>query len=65
MRNIAVALGNLLGNFMGNMKKDIPVGNEVAQETIYEDVINALEKRKSHPSKIVSEHVEWALLQRA
>lgn len=64
LRNIAVALGNLLGDLMGNLKKDIPVGNEVAQETIYEDVINALEKRKSHPSKIVSEHVEWALLQR-
>jgi len=54
LRNIAVALGNLLGNLMGK---------KTSQEKIYEEVINVLEEKKSHPSAIVREHVEWALQQ--
>lgn len=65
LRNIAVALGNLLGNLVGNLTKDMPAGNKTSQENIYEEVINVLEEKKSHPSIIVREHVEWALLQRA
>ncbi len=55
LRNIAVALGNLLANL---------VGKKTSQEKIYEEVINVLEEKKSHPSTIVREHVEWALQQR-
>jgi epoxyqueuosine reductase len=65
LRNIAVALGNLLANLVGNLTKDMLVGNKKFQENIYEEVINVLEEKKSHPSIIVREHVEWALLQRA
>ncbi len=65
LRNIAVALGNLLANLVGNLTKDMLVGNKKSQENIYEEVINVLEEKKSHPSIIVREHVEWALLQRA
>ena len=55
LRNIAVALGNLLGNL---------VGKKTSQKIIYEEVINVLEGKKYHPSTIVREHVEWALQQR-
>jgi len=64
LRNIAVALGNLLANLVDNLTKDMPAGIKISQENTYEEVINILEEKKSHPSTIVREHVEWALQQR-
>ena len=50
LKNIAVAMGNLLGNLADD-------------ENISQSIIRILEGKKSHPSEIVREHVEWALLQ--
>jgi len=50
LRNIAVALGNIAVN--SNIKND-------ANKTI----IKALMEKKTHPSEIVKEHVEWAIKQ--
>ena len=64
LRNIAVALGNLLGNLVCDLTKDMPVGNKTSRENTYTEIINVLEEKGSHPSIIVREHVEWALQQR-
>ncbi|MEE8233613.1 MAG: hypothetical protein V3R41_02925, partial [Gammaproteobacteria bacterium] len=61
LRNIAVALGNLLGN----LAKSNTVGNNSNQLIVHEEIIQTLEEKKSHPSAMVREHVEWALLQYA
>ncbi len=47
LRNIAVALGNLLNKSESNKQ----------------EIIRALNKKSTHPSEIVREHVEWALQQ--
>lgn len=61
LRNIAVALGNLLGN----LAKSKPVSNNSNQLISHKKIIQVLEEKKSHSSEMVREHVEWALLQYA
>lgn len=51
LRNIAVALGNILSELQNNPE----------QETIRQKINQALHKRLSHPNTIVREHVEWAI----
>jgi len=54
LRNIAIALGNLLRDLV----KDKAVDGETPR-----NITHVLEEKKSHPSALVREHVEWALLQ--
>ncbi len=61
LRNIAVALGNLLSN----LAESKPVGNNSNQLISHKEIIQVLEEKKSHPSEMVREHVEWALHQYA
>ncbi len=56
LRNIAVALGNLL--------RDL-VENKAANKLNPRNIIRVLEDKQSHPSELVREHIEWALLQSA
>lgn len=55
LRNIAVALGNLMGHLMGGVMAN--------QEINIDEIKHVLEEKKSYPSAIVREHVEWALQQ--
>ena len=55
LRNIAVALGNLIGN----MAKGETIDANKSQP-----IIDILEEKKSHSSEMVKEHIEWALQQR-
>ena len=54
LRNIAIALGNLLSDLLASKSPD---------QDRHKEIIRVLEEKKSHPSEIVREHVEWALLQ--
>ena len=54
LRNIAVALGNLIRNL---------VENKTVDKVATQDITHVLEKKKSHASELVREHIEWALLQ--
>ena len=54
LRNIAVALGNLLRDLL---KK------ETIDKVFSQNIIRVLENKKSHSSKLVKEHIEWTLLQ--
>ena len=56
LRNIAVALGNLIRNL---------VENEAVDDETSRNITRALEDKRSHPSALVREHIEWALVQRA
>ncbi len=55
LRNIAVALGNLLGG-----QSDSQINNQADNLAAIKQV---LEDKKSYPSAIVREHIEWALQQ--
>jgi epoxyqueuosine reductase len=54
LRNIAVALGNLLRNL---------VEKKTVDKLISRNIIRILEDKRSYPSGLVREHIEWALLQ--
>jgi len=54
LRNIAVALGNLMRNL---------VENKTIDEETPRNITRVLEEKKSHASELVREHIEWALLQ--
>ncbi|MCK5667595.1 MAG: tRNA epoxyqueuosine(34) reductase QueG [Gammaproteobacteria bacterium] len=54
LRNIAVALGNLIRNL---------VENEAVDDETSRNITRALEDKRSHPSALVREHIEWALVQ--
>ena len=56
LRNIAVALGNLLRDLLEN---------ETIDKVFFQDIIRVLEDKRSHSSELVKEHIEWALLQSA
>jgi len=56
LRNIAVALGNLLRDLLEN---------ETIDKVFSQDIIRVLEDKRSHSSDLVKEHIEWALLQSA
>ncbi len=56
LRNVAVALGNVLGNAND-------AGKAVSVE-MTAGIIAALNERLEHPSALVREHVRWALAQR-
>ena len=56
LRNIAVALGNLLLDLLEN---------ETIDKVLSQDIIRVLEDKRSHSSELVKEHIEWALLQSA
>lgn len=59
LRNIAVALGNLAKAIQNNLAPDVGMSTE----DNYQQIVNALEEKKRHPSTILREHIEWALLQ--
>jgi epoxyqueuosine reductase len=54
LRNIAVAMGNLMRNL---------VENKTIDEETPRNITRVLEEKKSHASELVREHIEWALLQ--
>ncbi len=54
LRNIAIALGNLMRNL---------VKNKTVDKDTFHTITRVLEKKKSHTSKLVKEHIEWALIQ--
>jgi epoxyqueuosine reductase len=54
LRNIAIALGNLIGNMAKGETIDV---------NISQPIIDVLEEKKSHSSEMVKDHIEWALLQ--
>lgn len=56
LKNLAVALGNLLSD---------QVDNRAADKLNLKNIILVLEDKKSHASELVKEHIEWALLQSA
>jgi len=56
LRNIAVALGNLLRDLLEN---------ETIDKVFSQNIIRVLENKRSHSSELVNEHIEWALLQSA
>lgn len=59
LRNIAVALGNLARK----MIEDQSLTTSISQQSDYQKIIQSLEEKRSHPSAMVREHVEWALHQ--
>ena len=52
LRNIAIALGNLLCEL---------VENKAIDKITSRNIIRVLEEKRSHPSELVREHIEWAL----
>ena len=52
LRNIAIALGNLLCDL---------VENKAVDKITSRKIIRVLEEKRSHPSELVREHIEWAL----
>ncbi len=54
LRNIAVALGNLMRSL---------VENETVDKETPRNITRVLEEKRLHASELVREHIEWALLQ--
>ena len=54
LRNIAVALGNLMRHLVENKAVDKDTSRKITR---------VLEEKKTHPSKLVREHIDWALRQ--
>ena len=54
LRNIAVAIGNLMRNL---------IENKTIDKATSRNITRVLEKKKLHASELVREHIEWALLQ--
>lgn len=54
LRNIAVALGNLMRSL---------VENETVDKETPRNITRVLEEKRLHTSELVREHIEWALLQ--
>lgn len=54
LRNIAVAMGNLIGDL---------VEKKTADTVIVKNIISVLEEKKASASSLVKKHIKWALLQ--
>jgi epoxyqueuosine reductase len=62
LRNIAVALGNVLCKRIAAARLANGPANDDADRADVAQVLAALRSRADHPSELVREHVAWALL---